>query len=275
MLSGLMLTAFLMGVGGIPHCAAMCGAPCAAAFPRGLPWTSLLGRCLGYALMGALAAMSAGAIASWGRQIAFLQPLWVLLLAAAVMLGLYLLRSGQMPATVNDGGQALYRRVRARWAASRFSGFAPGLQPLLPVLAGMLWVVMPCGLLYAALMVAALAPDAWGGALVMLAFAVPGAIGVWAAPAILRQAVRIVGGMSAQGATRGAPAASSSAETVPVTWMRRDVLPTDSVEGAAQSIAANRFDPRWAVRVSGLMLAAMAGWALYHQLLMQWRAWCA
>lgn len=30
MLTGLLLTAFLMGLGGIPHCTAMCGAACAA-----------------------------------------------------------------------------------------------------------------------------------------------------------------------------------------------------------------------------------------------------
>ncbi len=35
MLTGLMLTAFLMGLGGIPHCGAMCGTACAAAFPAG------------------------------------------------------------------------------------------------------------------------------------------------------------------------------------------------------------------------------------------------
>ena len=89
MLSSLMLTAFLMGLGGVPHCAAMCGAACAALLPNGVPLTSLLGRCVGYALLGAVAAVGFGAAAQWGRQVSFLQPLWIMALALALSAAVY------------------------------------------------------------------------------------------------------------------------------------------------------------------------------------------
>src|SRR5690606_18457774 len=100
---------------------------------------------------------------------------------------LYLLRSGQMPAAVNNSAMDLYRRARATLGTRPLPDAA---RPFVPLLAGMAWVLMPCGLLYAALMVAVLAPHAWGGALVMLAFAIPGAFGVWAAPYVLRRLSR-------------------------------------------------------------------------------------
>jgi sulfite exporter TauE/SafE len=296
MLSGLILTAFVMGVGGMPHCAAMCGAPCAMAFPRGVPWLSLLGRCVGYALLGAVAAGSAGTLAAWGRQIAFLQPLWVLLLAAAVMMGLLLLYSGRMPGRVDDWGQRIYRRARSRWAKPGQGRTVSGEQPWRALLAGVAWIFMPCGLLYAALTVAMLAPFAWGGALVMLAFAVPSALGVWAAPMVLRTLTRGDVGNRSKPTTAAPSAALNVAsmgvarQTVPVIWMRQSdgsivsAAALGAMSGGAPSTAfsvdvqqatPDKFDPGWAVRLSGLMLSGIAGWALYHQLLTQWRAWCA
>lgn len=288
MLSGLILTAFLMGVGGMPHCAAMCGAACAAALPKGLPLPSLLGRCVGYAILGALAAASAGTVAQWGRQVSFLQPLWVMLQAAAVMLGLYLVWRGRMPSQLDESGQRFYRHLQARWARSPWGMRQASFQRLLPFVAGMAWAALPCGLLYAAVMVATLAPDAWGGALVMLAFALPSAVGVWAAPALLRW----IAAFHRRHDTRPgrAPAAGVAAIdaggtlAVPVIWMQQPATKgkgrvcATSVTAPTRwpdAVGASWVDPRWALRLSGAMLAAMAGWALYHQLLHQWAAWCA
>ena len=164
MLSGLILTALLMGLGAVPHCAAMCGAACAAALPKGVPLPSLLGRCLAYALLGGVAAASAGTVAQWGRQVAFVQPLWVLMQAMAMLLGAYLMHMGHMPWQVDAWGQALYRRFQTRWprdADLSRSAHSAWLRASWPFWAGMAWAVLPCGLLYAAVMVAALAPSAW------------------------------------------------------------------------------------------------------------------
>lgn len=270
MLSGLILTAFLMGVGGMPHCAAMCGAACAAALPKGVPLASLMGRCLGYAMLGCVAAASAGMAAQWGRQFSFVQPLWVLLQAMAFVLGLLLLWSGQVPRQLDAFGQSLYRGARIRWDASGLNRLF-WVEPLLPFLAGMAWAILPCGLLYAAVMVAALSPSAWGGGLVMLAFALPSAVGVWAAPALLRRLMR------------GRASVKTSTTVVSVLWLNREhkaLSPAGPCSGASggfdqEAAAAPWLDPRWAVRLSGLMLMLMTAWALSHQLMAQWRAWCA
>ncbi len=276
MLSSLMLTAFLMGLGGVPHCAAMCGAACAALLPNGVPLTSLLGRCVGYALLGAVAAVGFGAAAQWGRQVSFLQPLWIMALALALLLGLLLLWSGAMPRQLDELGQGAYRALRARLNATPAFREGGVLRVLWPFVAGMAWAALPCGLLYAAVMVAALAPDALGGGLVMLAFAMPGAFGVWGAPVVLR---RLAGmGRRADASTQIQVVQGDAAAIVPVLWLRPE-RPDGSVvkqarsPGAVQTSAS--FDPRWAVRLSGLMLTAMSAWALYHQVMDQWRAWCA
>lgn len=282
MLSSLMLAAFLMGLGGVPHCAAMCGAACAALLPNGVPLLSLLGRCMGYALLGAVAAVGFGAAAQWGRQVSFLQPLWIMAQALALLLGLRLLWSGAMPRQLDELGQGAYRALRVRLNATPALREGGVLRVLWPFVAGMAWAMLPCGLLYAALMVAALAPDALGGGLVMLAFAVPGAFAVWGAPAVIRRVARI--GRGADTPVPSVAGQGDAAAIAPVLWLRAErpdgcagstgrQVPVSGTPGAVQAGVA--FDPRWAVRLSGLMLAAMSAWALYHQVMDQWRAWCA
>lgn len=285
MLSGLILTAFLMGLGGVPHCATMCGAACAALLPRGVPLSSLLGRCVGYAMLGAVAAASAGLVAQWGRQFAFLQPLWILAQALALLLGVYLAWTGRMPSQLDTLGHDVYRALQRRVNAVNRVGGAPTTlrRRAWPFVAGMAWAMLPCGLLYAALMVAVLAPTAAGGALVMLAFALPGAVGVWAAPAIIR---RLTGLIKPSGAGGVAAPSNGAQAVVPVLWLRvepdGEMPPARGVEAsqaqgepATWSGRGSLVDPRWAVRVGGFMLALMSAWALYHQVMAQWRAWCA
>lgn len=282
MLTGLLFTAFLMGLGGMPHCAAMCGAACAVAFPRGLPVSSWLGRLLGYATLGAVAAVSAGAVSRWGRDVAMLKPLWIMAQVAVVLLGIRLLISGRMPALLDGAGRAAYDGFRARMADRGWALSSPWRslwQAGWPLVGGMAWALLPCGLLYAALMLAALAPHAWGGALVMLAFGVPSSVGVWAAPWVMR---RLGLGRS--------PAAADAA--VPVIWLRPKAgdaqqalpaaSPTSALRGAqcaapasAPASTAAWVDPRWAVRASGLGLSLMGVWSVWHQLVAQWQAWCA
>lgn len=286
MLIGLLLTAFLMGLGGIPHCTAMCGAACAVAFPRGLPVTTWFGRLLGYAALGGVAAVSAGLVSRWGREVAMLKPLWVMVQVAVVILGVHLLIRGRMPALLDGAGRAAYDGWRTRMAAwpATMSPFWRGLwRAAWPLLGGLSWALLPCGLLYAALMVAALAPDAQGGALVMFAFGVPSSIGVWAAPWVMRQLTerrRQVGGAGAGAPAMPATATDPGAAAVPVIWMQptgelirapQPLAPVAAVLRPGESLA----DPRWAVRASGLSLALMGVWSVWHQLVAQWQAWCA
>ncbi len=244
-------------------------------FPRGVPVWRLVGRCLSYALLGAVAAASAGLVSSWGRQFSVLQPFWVMAQAAAFGLGLWLLVTGRMPALLEQWGQGVFQQARQRWlatAASRPRWMQQGWLP--PLIGGMGWALLPCGLLYAAVMTAALAPHPFGGALVMLSFALPGALGVWAAPALLARL------------RRWRPAPANVATPVPVIWMQPasrlggdPPAASPALPSAGPSTATGQgldsSDVRWAVRLSGGMLAAMAAWGAYHVALAQWQAWCA
>jgi sulfite exporter TauE/SafE len=275
MSAGLMLAAFLMGLGGIPHCAAMCGAACAAAFPRGLPLPALLGRCIAYASLGALAAASSGLMATWGRQVSFLKPFWVLAQVFAVVIGCWLAWHGRTPLVVDHVGSVAYRAVRD-CVSKRLSGpLSIRLRPSLPFVAGLAWGALPCGLLYAALVLSALAPDALSGALVMFAFALPSGFGVWATPRLLAR-LREPIAVSPQFVAR-----SQASSVVPVVWLQGNSSTPAShgpeVVGASSERRGGQFwgDPRWAVRLSGISMAAMSAWSVSHQLLTQWRAWCA
>ena len=272
MLTNLMITAFLMGLAGIPHCTAMCGTACAAALPRGLSGWTLLGRALGYAALGAVAAATAGAIALWGQQVAMLKPVWMMAQLAMVLLGGHMLLRGVIPGVVEQAGKGLFERLRQAWRV-RSASSPRWSRSAWPFLAGLAWALLPCGLLYTALMTAALASRPWEGALVMLAFAVPSALGVWAAPGWLRW---LRGRSQRASAVAGAP--------VPVTWMRphppQGQPPAMALVQGADTEASLRAAPAWAtpifaVRASGLGLATMAAWALWHQVWAQWQAWCA
>lgn len=184
-LSALLLAALLMGLAGGPHCIAMCGAACAgitgaasATGSRHAAWQFQLGRVLGYATLGALAAASLQAIGWLTVQSAALRPVWVLFHAAVAALGFALLWQARQPVWLEQGARALWRRLRGGVGTGR---------PLAPLLLGALWAFMPCGLLYSALLFAALAGSPWRGAVAMAIFALASGVVLMSAPWGLRQ----------------------------------------------------------------------------------------
>lgn len=160
MQSSLALTALLMGLAGGPHCVAMCGAACAGlgqtAGERRLQALTAfqLGRLTGYSLLGALAAVSVQGLGWLTTQSASLRPLWTGLHLTAMALGLLLILQARQPVWLDQSARRLWARVR-RWHERRGA--------LMPFLVGALWALMPCGLLYSALMVAALSGAAQRG----------------------------------------------------------------------------------------------------------------
>ncbi len=169
MQSSLALTALLMGLVGGPHCVAMCGPACAGIAQAAGPqrnsalWLFQLGRIAGYAVLGALAAASLQGLGWLTVQSAALRPVWSLFHVAALVLGLMLLLQARQPVWLEDTARRVWARTRS-FAAQRGRSA--------PVVIGMLWALLPCGLLYSALMVAALAGGPAGGAMVMALFAV-------------------------------------------------------------------------------------------------------
>ncbi len=178
----LTFSAVLMGLAGTPHCLAMCGAACTAATGGGR-WQQLLalhtGRLLAYATAGAVVAASVGSLATLGQAVAALRPLWTLVHLAAMSLGFYLLWQGRQPGWMDRIGRARASAalpVAGRWQAMRAPVRSAGI--------GLAWVAWPCGLLQSALLVAALANTAAGGALVMAGFASASAAGLVLGPAL-------------------------------------------------------------------------------------------
>ena len=171
-------TALLMGLVGGPHCVAMCGAACAgigqAAGHRKTPaiLSFQLGRVIGYSALGALAAASMQGLGWLTIQSAALRPVWTMLHVAALLLGLVLLLRAQQPIWLEVAG----RRI---WARAKAFGIGSGSAP---VVLGVLWALLPCGLLYSALLVAAIAGKPWEGAAVMALFALGTAVTMGAAP---------------------------------------------------------------------------------------------
>jgi hypothetical protein len=171
-------TALLMGLAGGPHCVAMCGAACAgigqAAGARKNPaiLSFQLGRIVGYSALGALAAASMQGLGWMTIQSAALRPVWSMFHVAAMLLGLVLLIRAQQPIWLESAG----RRI---WARAKALGAGAGGAPLL---LGTLWALLPCGLLYSALLVAAMAGGPLDGALVMALFALGTSVTMTAAP---------------------------------------------------------------------------------------------
>lgn len=179
MQSSLALTALLMGLVGGPHCIAMCGAACAgigqAAGPRknSALWSFQAGRVLGYSALGALAAASMQALGWLTIQSAALRPVWTLFHVATFTLGLLLLYKARQPVWLETTGRKI-------WAGAR--SLAAGRGRSAPLVIGALWTFLPCGLLYSALLVAALTGSALEGAGVMALFALGTSVSMMAGP---------------------------------------------------------------------------------------------
>jgi len=186
----LLATACLLGLLGGPHCVAMCGAPAAGTIrlvrapTAGATLAFHAGRAASYGLAGATVAAAAQSIALAGEHVAALRPLWVLLHAGILAWGLALLARGRQPAWAHALGRAAAARLR------------PHVRSSLGVLvAGALWVLMPCGLLYTALATASLANGASTGAAAMLLFALGSAVSLASAPWLFERLQAFAGGV--------------------------------------------------------------------------------
>jgi len=196
MQTSMAMTALFMGLVGGPHCVAMCGAACAgisrAAGERSTRalWTFQLSRMAGYALFGAFAAGSVQGLAWLGTNTQVVRPLWTMFHVAAFLLGLSLLWQARQPAWLDNLAQSVWRRARP--TLTRLGARAP-------LVLGVAWALMPCGLLYSALLVASLSASAWDGALIMALFSAGTSISLTAGPWLL---LRLRGGQSGAWAIR-------------------------------------------------------------------------
>jgi uncharacterized protein len=276
MLAALVTAGFVLGLAATPHCALMCGAPCAAVTASGGAHTGLFhgGRLLGYSAAGALAASSVATLGAWLQASPALRPLWTLMHLALVLLGLWWLLMGRSPAGLlqrpgaavnvplrwHGGQQNIRQNIQQNGQPSgqqsgrpsgqqsgRPSGQQSGQQrtqsknlqalgSLRSGAVGLAWVAWPCAALQGALLLAAVADGAVGGALVMAAFALASLPGLLLAP-----------------------------------WAWARVQSWQVRRGQATApgeVAALGF------RLAGLGLLLVSGWALTHTLWQRAAAWC-
>lgn len=217
----LILTTLFMGLAGGPHCIAMCGAACAS-LQKGRGgannlWRFQVGRLIGYASLGAIAAGSVKSLAWFSNQTLALHPLWTFFHVLVFSWGLILLLYARQPTWADNFGRQIWTHVR------KLSHLPGGT-----VATGMLWALMPCGLLYSALLVASLNANALTGALSMAAFAIGTSVSLMAGPWLWLKLKNGVG------------------------WLNE----------------------RISMRIAGLLLSVVAGWAIWMDLMHQVKIWC-
>jgi uncharacterized protein len=185
MFSTLALTALLMGLAGGPHCLAMCGAACAGvgraaektvAMPRqqrGVATRAILvfhvGRMAGYSALGALAASTVQGVGWLSVQSTAFRPVWTFFHICVFMVGLLLLIRAEQPLWLEGMGRGVWNRVQRLTSHLKLKNASV-------LLLGFLWALMPCGLLYAAVLVAGLSNHVYEGAALMALFALGNAI---------------------------------------------------------------------------------------------------
>jgi uncharacterized protein len=268
----LVLSAAALGMAAMPHCMLMCGAPCAAVTQGAgnrstaantTKWVTAglfhAGRVLGYSAAGALAASSVVALGGWLQWAPALRPLWTLLHLAFLLLGLWWLVMGRQPA-------ALQRRAAAAVALPlHWQGQKSATTPATwrAGAAGLAWVAWPCAALQAALLVAALANHAAGGAVVMAVFAVASAPGLLLGPAAW--------------AWWQAKQTKQAQQTKGALALRPSGLAAKLNEKANAKVKANANAAAFGAlgyRLAGAGLVLASGWALSHGLWLRLAAWC-
>lgn len=196
MLLALASTALLLGLTGGAHCLVMCAGPCGAltssgssqsspgqvvqwqrtqGSPHSRVWLRPLafhvGRLVGYGAAGALAALAMDRLAWLSQLSAALRPAWTMTHVAILAWGLLMVLQAQQPAWI----EAVGRRV---WAVVRPLASRPGGA----FSAGLAWALLPCGLLYTALLMAALSGSVMRGALCMVVFGAGSSVWLLAGP---------------------------------------------------------------------------------------------
>lgn len=171
------LAAFLAGLLGGGHCAGMCGGIVtaltlqpgqSASAPRILRSRQLaynLSRITSYALLGAVAGLLGSAVAFFDIVVPVGIVLYGLANLMLIALGLYLAGLWYGLRAIENLGARLWRRVQPQ-----FARLLPIVSMRQACVAGLLWGLLPCGLVYSALTMAFASGGPFNGASLMLAF---------------------------------------------------------------------------------------------------------
>jgi sulfite exporter TauE/SafE len=165
--------AFITGLLGSAHCFGMCGGisglfavnvgvqSVKQQFPKAIAYNA--GRVLTYAILGgAVALLGKGAAGSIPQLAAPVRLASGLLI---IHVGLQVAFNWRILSVVENAGAQLWRRV-----APAAKGLVPVQNLLQAVGLGLIWGLLPCGLVYSVLLIAATTAEPSSGALVMIAF---------------------------------------------------------------------------------------------------------
>lgn len=175
MQTALTYAALMMGLAGGPHCVAMCGAACTALTSSQRNHYAIyfyhLGRLCGYAILGAVATFAIQSIAWASTYSAVLHPLWTFFHVLIFFWGMLLVIYARQPIWVDNAGKSVWKHVKK--LSLKQGGY---------FYIGMLWALMPCGLLYSALVIASFNGNPLDGAVSMGAFALGSSASLFLAP---------------------------------------------------------------------------------------------
>ena len=175
--TSLLLAVFLGALVSGWHCALMCGGIAAAIERPGVLETPLrskselfylqvvmhFGRISTYILLGAIAGLMG--VVVWQQNLLPIQrPLFAITSLILILMGWRLLRQGKSTGVL--GGKWLSSKIAGYWA-KHLGHMASGPSRWF---SGMLWGLVPCGLVYSVLPLAFLSGDVATGAALMLAF---------------------------------------------------------------------------------------------------------
>lgn len=183
----LLLAALTLALVAMPHCASMCACHFAQPWLR-RPFHFQAGRAIAYTLGGAFAGGMSSALAALvvaGAPAArALNAMLMVVLASSALL---LVWRGQTLQTMFS------QRVRLPAAMQRSLELSVPATHRRAFAVGLLWLLMPCGVLWAALMLAYLSGSAVQGALVMLVFAASSGVCLQLVNALRKRLVGKVG----------------------------------------------------------------------------------
>ncbi|MGV6850810.1 MAG: sulfite exporter TauE/SafE family protein [bacterium] len=205
-----LLTAFLAGLLGSAHCFGMCGG-ISSALAIGIPvenpisrqWLIVLyntGRILSYSIAGAVAGTTGLLLGDITQNTSGSIDLFRMTTGIILLLiAFYLLFNWQLIEKLSSYGLLIWKRV-----SPIVSKMLPIKSPGQALLIGLLWGLMPCGLVYAILLTAWVSGGPFNGAITMLAFGLgtlPSMIGMGIASGtvmsrISKQTFRKIAGIS-------------------------------------------------------------------------------
>jgi hypothetical protein len=164
---------FVLGLISSLHCTQMCG-PIVLAYSLPLRTGSggavlghlayNLGRIATYSILGAIAGAAGGGMSSIGRLAGIEKTAAIVSGIAMILAALFMAFQWPKRTLVKIGGGT------PRWLSKASSGLLKSDAPASKLALGLLLGLLPCGLIYAALMKSIDAGTAWGGAVSMLAF---------------------------------------------------------------------------------------------------------